>query len=666
MFLTVSSARPVNSMPLVSTTFRENSKMAVSRRGCAATPLRTLHPRKSLHVRRKTTARNSNRSGNNPAQVQSETEETSLTSEITRTDLKRLQLGTVGGTVSFLASEGSSYAMEMDPLELVKSVSSSLWEGTMSVMTSDLWVYFLKTVIAWGVPVGSVGIVVLLALSSSKKDQAVQSGEERSPFAFGRKKPGPKEYLTIERLNERLSSYDYSFRKASDGERRALENSKHEERILKWGINSKAFTESLSLEQLEKIDTLEKRFATKEAQLKLDLDVASKELRKIAADAIKPSDENEDSDGGAESSGGMFGMGGGEKEKQLKKISELVSSQMSVEQDYIAAVSKILNSKQATSFQRLLKSKECPGFGVSVFAADATKEVPHVYVVTFNGDVQASQVAQLRQEVTAVLRNASADRGDELVLVLNTGGGTVTGYGLAAAQLMRVKDAGVKLTICVEQVAASGGYMMACTADRLVASPFAVLGSIGVISEQPNVYERLKKEGVEFQTVTAGKFKRTLTPFKKPTKEDFDKQKDDIESILVLFKSFVAENRPKLDIDTVATGETWFGKDALARNLVDELITTDDVLLQKLDSGAEIFSVKFGVKRNSLAQALQGASVDAQPQNLRSLLLTWLLQGDGGLTSFSRDNNYNQPYLLDPTPLPRTESSAIEIDDVWF
>eukprot|EP00854_Cymbomonas_tetramitiformis_P020427 gene20427-24466_t len=246
--------------------------------------------------------------------------------------------------------------MEMEPMELVKSASSSVWEGAMGVMTSDLWVYFLKTVIAWGVPVGSVGILVLFALSSNKKKEPNQSGGG-SPFMFGQKKPGPKEYLTIERLNERLSSYDYSFRKASDGERTALENSKQEERTLKWGINSKAFTESLSLEQLEKIDTLEKRFATKEEQLKLALDVASKELRKIAADAIKPSDENKESDGDAKSSGGMFGMGGGKKEKQLKKISELVSSQMSIEQDYIAAVSKILNSKQATSFQRLLKSK---------------------------------------------------------------------------------------------------------------------------------------------------------------------------------------------------------------------------------------------------------------------------------------------------------------------
>ena len=124
----------------------------------------------------------------------------------------------------------------------------------------------------------------------------------------------------------------------------------------------------------------------------------------------------------------------------------------------------------------------------------ATRDKPHVFVLQFFGDVRATQAAALREEVTAVLRSAKKNRGDEVVLVLNTGGGTVTGYGLAAAQLTRLKAAGIKLTICVEQVAASGGYMMACTADRLVASPFAVLGSIGVISDIPNVYERLKKE----------------------------------------------------------------------------------------------------------------------------------------------------------------------------
>jgi signal peptide peptidase SppA len=231
-----------------------------------------------------------------------------------------------------------------------------------------------------------------------------------------------------------------------------------------------------------------------------------------------------------------------------------------------------------------------------------------VFVLNFFGDIQASQVQNLRQEVTAVVQHASPERGDSVVLILNTGGGTVTGYGLAAAQLQRIKAAGLKLTICVEQVAASGGYMMACIADRLVAAPFAVLGSIGVITDIPNVYDRLLKEGIEFQTITAGKFKRTLTPTKKVTPEDKKKTTEDVEAIFKLFRGFVGENRPQLVIDEVATGETWFGQDALARNLVDELMAPDDVLLQLRKEGAELFSVKYSPAPSSPVASLLSAA----------------------------------------------------------
>lgn len=223
-----------------------------------------------------------------------------------------------------------------------------------------------------------------------------------------------------------------------------------------------------------------------------------------------------------------------------------------------------------------------------------------VFVTNFPGDVTASQVEELREEVTAIVQQVAAGKQhnihsepDEAVVILQSGGGTVTGYGLAAAQLRRFKAAGMKLTICVEQVAASGGYMMCCVADRIVASPFAVLGSIGVISEMPNVYERLKKEGIEFQTITAGKYKRTLTPTKKVTKEDLEKSKTEIEDVLTLFKNFVKANRPQLDIDSVATGETWFGEDALQRQLCDEIKTKDELLLEYVHQGCDVFEVTY-------------------------------------------------------------------------
>ena len=231
-------------------------------------------------------------------------------------------------------------------------------------------------------------------------------------------------------------------------------------------------------------------------------------------------------------------------------------------------------------------------------------EAKRAYVLQFDGDPAASQTANLREEVTAVLKTADASRGDEVVLKLTTGGGTVTGYGLAAAQLLRLKDAGLKLTVCVEQVAASGGYMMACCGDRIIASPFAVLGSIGVITDIPNAYERLKQEGIEFQTVTAGDFKRTVTPTKKVTKEDLAKTEADIKEIFALFKTFVKGQRPSLDIEKVATGETWFGQDALDRHLCDELRTFDDVKLDLFEAGAEVLQVTYAPPPNTPLEAL--------------------------------------------------------------
>merc|ERR1712127_213359 len=310
--------------------------------------------------------------------------------------------------------------------------------------------------------------------------------------------------------------------------------------------------------------------------------------------------------------------------KAVKELEAINTDILLLELDFIQSVVDVLGPNRADAIRTtvvgnmingeagmLLKTlKERPLAAVlSSFNGDVSDghhagQKKNLYVTRFPGDVTASQLNELREEVTGIL--SSAQPGDEALLVLQSGGGTVTGYGLAAAQLQRFKEKGLRLTICVEQVAASGGYMMCCTADRIVASPFAVLGSIGVIGEVPNFYERLKTEGIEFQTVTAGKFKRTLTPTKKVTKEDIAKQKDDLEGILRLFKAFVKENRPSLDIDDVATGETWFGDDALAKGLCDELSTVDDVLSEYVDDGCNVFEVKYDPFQGAGAGALGG------------------------------------------------------------
>lgn len=233
-----------------------------------------------------------------------------------------------------------------------------------------------------------------------------------------------------------------------------------------------------------------------------------------------------------------------------------------------------------------------------------------VWVLKFQGgrnDVTASGVQLLREEITATILAADPAR-DEVVLKLDSPGGTVTGYGLAGAQLMRLRDAGLRLTVAIDQVAASGGYLMACTADRIVCSPFAVIGSIGVVQELPIVFERLQREGINFETTTAGKYKRTLTPFKQPTEEDRKKNKEDIEDVLRVFKDFVRASRPSVDIEAVATGETWIGPLAKERGLVDELKTSDGLLLEHVRGGRQVLMVSLARQTgNTLQAALRGA-----------------------------------------------------------
>ncbi len=202
---------------------------------------------------------------------------------------------------------------------------------------------------------------------------------------------------------------------------------------------------------------------------------------------------------------------------------------------------------------------------------------PRTFVLDFKGDLRASAVASLREEVSAVLQVAKA--GDDVLLKLENPGGTVHEHGLAASQLLRLKQHGLKLTVAVDKVAASGGYLMACVADRLIAAPFAIIGSIGVLAQLPNFHRLLEEKGVDFEQVTAGRYKRTLTVFGKNTDEGREKLRQEIEDVHELFKAQIREYRPQVDLERVATGEHWYGIRALELKLVDELRTSDDVLI---------------------------------------------------------------------------------------
>jgi serine protease SohB len=224
-----------------------------------------------------------------------------------------------------------------------------------------------------------------------------------------------------------------------------------------------------------------------------------------------------------------------------------------------------------------------------------------LFVLNFQGDIRASAVAELREEITAVLTVATPE--DEVVLRLESAGGIVHAYGLASSQLLRIKERQMTLTVAVDKVAASGGYLMACVADHIIAAPFAVVGSIGVISQLPNFNRLLKKNDIDFEQFTAGEYKRTVTLFGENTDKGREKFQQELEEVHQLFKDFVKEHRSSVAIGDIATGEHWYGARALALNLVDAIHTSDDYLLEA-SKAADLFEVSYVGKKPLLARLL--------------------------------------------------------------
>ncbi|TDB05462.1 protease SohB [Halomonas marinisediminis] len=229
-----------------------------------------------------------------------------------------------------------------------------------------------------------------------------------------------------------------------------------------------------------------------------------------------------------------------------------------------------------------------------------------VWLIDFHGDIRASGTDRFAEEISAVI--AAAESGDEVVVRLESAGGLVHAYGLAAAELDRLRDAGLATTVCIDKVAASGGYLMACGADRVQAAPLAVVGSIGVVAQVPNVHRLLKRHDIDVEVLTAGRYKRTLTVLGENTEEGREKFIDDLERTHELFKRHVAKRRPELDIEAIATGEIWYGSEALDRGLVDALGTSEAYLVERMQE-ARVIRVKLEPSRR-LGERL-GAAVSA-------------------------------------------------------
>jgi len=253
--------------------------------------------------------------------------------------------------------------------------------------------------------------------------------------------------------------------------------------------------------------------------------------------------------------------------------------------------------------------------------ASKNKEEPppakkRVFVLDFDGDIKASAGENLREEITAIL--SLAEERDEVVVRLESGGGMVHSYGLAASQLARLSEKNIPLTVCVDKVAASGGYMMACVGNKILAAPFAVLGSIGVVAQLPNFHRLLKKHDVDYELFTAGEYKRTVTVFGENTEKGKEKFLQDIEQTHVLFKEFVSEHRPAVDMEQVATGEVWYGRRALEMQLIDEIATSDSYL-QGQHPQADILQVSFKQKKS--LQEKMGVAAEG---TIDRLLLKWV------------------------------------------
>jgi serine protease SohB len=272
-----------------------------------------------------------------------------------------------------------------------------------------------------------------------------------------------------------------------------------------------------------------------------------------------------------------------------------------------------LQKKQLKAF---LKDKKA----VKKIQQKSATPIKNIYVLHFNGDLKASAVASLREEITAILNVATP--ADEIIVKLESAGGVVHGYGLAAAQLMRIRARKIPLTVTIDKIAASGGYMMACIANHILCAPFAIVGSIGVIVQLPNFHRVLQDKHVDFEQYMAGEYKRTITVFGENTDEGRKKLQQEIEDVHQLFKNLITEHRSQVNIQQVATGEHWLGQQALALKLVDEIKTSDEYLLER-SKQARLFEVCYAIKKPLLAGMFTSA---------KAAVLNWVMRSERIIT----------------------------------
>lgn len=249
----------------------------------------------------------------------------------------------------------------------------------------------------------------------------------------------------------------------------------------------------------------------------------------------------------------------------------------------------------------------------SINLNDVVQEGAHnVFVIDYVGSMMASEVVYLTAKIDAIILKSNKD--DEVVINITSPGGAVSGYGLVASQIKRLKTAGLKITATVDTVAASGGYMAAVVSDEIIAAPFAMVGSIGVVANVMIYEELLKNIGIQTNVYTSGDSKRTVVPSRVPNAEEEAKLEAQLEEIHSRFKDHVLSFRPDIDEDKVFTGQAFLAADAINFGLVDKIGTSDELLLNLYKDGHRLIEVQFIIEENiggSVTKQVSAGLVDA-------------------------------------------------------
>lgn len=276
--------------------------------------------------------------------------------------------------------------------------------------------------------------------------------------------------------------------------------------------------------------------------------------------------------------------------------------------------SEVLSKSEHKKWHKALKKEE-----KEKSKKESDEHTPRLFVIRFDGDIRASATHTLRESISAIL--SISQPGDEVLIVLESAGGIVQNYGLAASQLQRIRAHNLALTVAIDKCAASGGYLMACVANKILAAPFAVIGSIGVVAQLPNFHRLLQKNNIDYELHTAGEYKRTITLFGENTDEGRKKFQEDLEEVHQLFKEFIAMHRPAVDISKVSNGDHWHAAIAKKMDLVDELLTSDDYIMEKI-AQREVFELTYEQKQTFPEKIMKHVSL-ALEKSLHRFVELW-------------------------------------------